>query len=77
MKINGKILAAIIVILIILFTPIPRHWKDGGTSTYEALAYRVVDYSHNEFVYPKEMQRVHVQIFPQNFGPWPEVEYRA
>jgi len=76
-KINGKILAAVIVILIVSFTPIPRQWKDGGTSTYEAIAYRIVDYSRNVFVYPGEMQQVHVQIFPKNLGPWPEVEYRA
>lgn len=65
------------IILLLLFTPIPEHYKDGGTSTYSALAYRIVDYRHNEFVYPKEKQRLYIQFFPKNFGPWPEVEYRA
>lgn len=72
------VVICIILLLLVLCIPIPQlGWKDGGTRTYSAIAYRIVDYSHNEFVYPKEMQRVHVQFFPRNFGPWPEVEYRA
>lgn len=76
MKTRTKVICAILLLLV-LFTPIPQHWKDGGTTTYSALAYRIVDYRHNPFVYPKEKQKLYVQFFPTNFGPWPEVEYRA
>lgn len=62
------------IVLLLLFTPIPEHCKDGGTSTYSALAYRIVDYRHNMFVYCPEEKRVFVQFFPMNFGPWPQVE---
>ena len=57
MKINGKILAAVIVILIVSFTPIPRQWKDGRTSTYEAIAYRIVDYPKNLGPWPEVAYR--------------------
>lgn len=77
MKTRTKVIC-ILLILILLFTPIPMlGWKDGGTRTYEAITYRIVDYRYNEFIYPKEKQRLYIQFFPKNFGPWPEVEYRA
>jgi len=74
MKTRTKCILAILVLLV-LFIPIPQlGWKDGGTKTYSALTYRLVDYRRNCFVYRLEDQRIFVQIFPENFGPWPEAE---
>ncbi len=75
MKTRTKVLC-VILILLVLGIPIPEHYKDGGTTTYSAIAYRIVDYRHNMFVAEKD-KKVHIQLFPGNFGPWPYVEKHA
>ena len=39
-----KWLIPLIIILAILFTPIPMKMKDGGSVTYTAVTYQVTDY---------------------------------
>ena len=39
-----KWLIPLIIILAILFTPIPLRMKDGGSVTYTAVTYQVTDY---------------------------------
>ena len=46
---KGVIITAIILIVLVLFLPIPRGtYKDGGTKDYSALTYRIVVW--NRFV---------------------------
>ena len=39
-----KWLIPLIIILAILFTPVPLRMKDGGSVTYTAITYQVTDY---------------------------------
>ncbi len=39
------IISAIILVLAILFIPIPKTYKDGGTKEYSALTYKVVKWN--------------------------------
>ena len=41
---RSKWLIPLIIILAILFTPIPLRMKDGGSVTYTAITYQVTDY---------------------------------
>ena len=41
---RSKWLIPLIIILAILFTPIPLRMKDGGSVTYTAVTYQVTDY---------------------------------
>lgn len=43
MKKKMKIFIAVVIILILL-TPFPSHYKDGGTVKYTAILYSVTDY---------------------------------
>lgn len=66
-------LVVVMLILLILFFPIRMPaMKDGGTTVYEAVSYRIVDYRHNCFVVPED-KGIYVQFFPKNWGPYPEV----
>ena len=45
-----KWLIPLIIILAILFTPIPLRMKDGGSVTYTAIAYQVTDFHQLAYV---------------------------
>ena len=45
-----KWLIPLIIILAILFTPIPLRMKDGGSVTYAAIAYQVTDFHQLAYV---------------------------
>ena len=69
-------IASIILILLVLFLPIPRGtYKDGGTKDYSALTYRLVVWNRltdqiGENGSEGEIQRYHktsVFWFPDNF----------
>ena len=45
-----KWLIPLIIILAILFTPIPLRMKDGGSVTYTAITYQVTDYHQLAYV---------------------------
>ncbi len=57
---------SIILILIILFAPIPSGvYKDGGTRTFSALTYKVVKW--NRLVNTEDYKNTSVYWFPNNF----------
>lgn len=68
MKKKRKLLIYIIVVLIILFTPFNiQRYKDGGTSTYTSLSYKLIvwnqlDNSPDGYRTGKE-----IHFFPNNF----------
>ncbi len=39
------IIISILIVLILLLTPIPLHYKDGGSVEYKALLYSVTKYN--------------------------------
>ena len=45
-----KWLLPLIIILAILFTPIPLRMKDGGSVTYTAITYQVTDFHQIAYV---------------------------
>ncbi|MBQ7411465.1 MAG: hypothetical protein IJW10_00965 [Clostridia bacterium] len=55
-----------VFVLIVLFTPfIVLHYDDGGTTTYFALTYKIVDWK-KDLDYPDVEQRTRIYFFPDN-----------
>ncbi|MDD5924104.1 MAG: hypothetical protein PUC88_04870 [Clostridia bacterium] len=58
----------IIVLVAILFTPIPTGvYKDGGTRVYSALTYKIVDWNRLGDINSKIYDKTKVYFFPNNF----------
>lgn len=52
----------IVLFVLICFLPIVTAYKDGGTVTYSALLYKVIDWNHLN-----GKHGVEVYLFPNNF----------
>lgn len=61
MKKKTKKIAIIIALLVLLF-PIPRHYKDGGTVEYHALLYSVTNYHSIVFDHPNKAYDTGIEI---------------
>ncbi len=61
------IIAFVVVLLLILFVPIPTGvLKDGGTRVYSALTYKIVDWNHI-YGYGEIYSKTKIYPFPTNF----------
>lgn len=66
-------IGSVILVLLILFIPIPHGtYRDGGTKDYCALTYRVVEWNRfiYEYEFPDNILKYHnttVFLFPNNF----------
>ena len=63
MKKKVIIIAAIVVAAVVLFTPVPTFYKDGGSKVFRSLTYTV--YSYNRIVDAREANKkgVRIEIF--------------
>lgn len=62
-----KRIVIILVLLIVLFTPIPSGmYKDGGTKAYSALTYKVIKWKVIS-VHEPTYKNTSVYLFPNNF----------
>lgn len=72
MKKKLIIISIIVGVLAILFTPIPTGtYKDGGTTVYSALTYKIVNW--NRFVNGEYYTNTSVYFFPDNFKSYDEL----
>ena len=72
MKKKLIIISIIVGVLAILFTPIPTGtYKDGGTTVYSALTYKIVNW--NRLVNGEYYTNTSVYFFPDNFKSYDEL----
>ena len=71
MKKKIIIISVIVSILVILFIPISTTYKDGGTTVYSALTYKIVNW--NRLVNGEYYTNTSVYFFPNNFKSYDEL----
>ena len=62
-----KILIVIIVLLAVLFFPIPTTYKDGGTKTYTSLTYKYIKWNKMMDIDEPDYTGTSLYLFPRNF----------
>lgn len=70
-----KNLVLIIVIILILIVPIPVAYKDGGTTTFTSLTYKIICWNSMDDNYENGYKTgIEVYFFPNNFKSLNEYE---
>ncbi len=68
MKRKRNIIIAVIIALLVLFTPIVQRYKDGGTVTFTALTYKIIAWNQLPTYDGREHKTgIEVYLFPNNF----------